>query len=232
MLCTESSFESEELKAVRLKLSEEFVPKENMIEALPKDLNYERKVLLELIKHPGEYERALQRVSPRILTLMVHAYQSFLFNRLLSQRVATGLSMVQPKPGDFLIELDTAHSGRDSWLYVTEKSLEVRIKQAEEGKYGLALPVPGYATRLPPVLQTEMLNSLLRNEGITLRDFRNPKMKALDSPGGLHLTAIIIDDLTASYVEEGLRVAFSLRKGSYATVVLREIMKNDPINRV
>jgi tRNA pseudouridine13 synthase len=232
MLCTESSFESEELKGVRLKLSEEFVPKEDMIEAFPKDLNYERKVLLELIKHPGEFERALQRVSPRILTLMVHAYQSFLFNCLLSRHVATGLSLVQPKPGDFLIELDTAHSGRDSWLYVTEMSLKERIKQTEEGKYGLALPVPGYATRLPPALQTEMLNLLLRDEGITLRDFRNPNMKALDSPGGFHLTTIVIDDLIASYVKKGLRVAFSLRKGSYATVVLRELMKNNPINRV
>jgi tRNA pseudouridine13 synthase len=232
MLCTDSSFESEGLRAVRLQLAEEFIPTEKMIEVFPKDLNYERTLLYELIKHPHEYERALQRVSPRILTLMVHAYQSFLFNRMLGQRAAAGLSIVKPQPGDFLIELDTAHSGRDSWLFVTERSLEERIEQVERGEYGLALPVPGYATRLPPALQTDALKSLLKNEGIALRDFRSSKIKALDSSGGFHLAAIIIDDLTASCSEEGLRVAFSLRKGSYATVVLRELMKNDPINRV
>jgi tRNA pseudouridine13 synthase len=232
MLCTESNFESEELREVRMQLASDFTPTEKMIDAFPKDLNYERTIIQELIKHPGEFERALQRVSPRILTLMVHAYQSFLFNRLLTRRAASGLSIVQPHPGDFLIELDTTHSGRDSWLFVTEQSLEERIVQVEHGEYGLALPVPGYATRLPPTPQTDALKTLLMDEKITLRDFRNPKMKALDSPGGLHLTAIVINDFSASHSEEGLRVSFSLRKGSYSTIVLRELMKNHPINRI
>jgi len=232
ILCTESTFESEELREARLRLTEDLTPTEKMIESFPEDLSYERKILYELIKNPGDFERALQRISPRILTLMVHAYQSFLFNRLLSQRFAAGTSIVQPQLGDFLIELDTAHSGRDSWLYVTETTLEERIAQVERGEYGLALPVPGYTTRLPPASQTEELKSLLKDEEISLRDFRNPKMKALDSPGGLHLVSILVNNLDASYTEEGLRVAFSLRKGSYATVVLRELMKNHPINRV
>lgn len=232
MLCTESAFESEELKQVRLKLTEDLMPTENMIHAFPRDLNYERTILTELIKHPGEFERALQRVPPRVLTLMVHAYQSYLFNRLLSQRAAAGLSLLRPIPGDFMIELDTPHSGRDSWLFVTERSFEERIKQTEEGKYGLALPVPGYTTRLPPTPQTDSLRALMREEDIILRDFRNPNIRSLDSPGGLHLAAIVIDDLDVSPIDEGLRVVFSLRKGSYATVVLRELMKNHPINRV
>ena len=232
MLCTESVFESEELKQVRLKLTEDLAPTEDMIHAFPRDLNYERTVLTELIKHPGEFERALHRVPPRVLTLMVHAYQSYLFNRLLSQRAKAEISLVRPIPGDFMIELDTAHSGRDSWLFVTERSLDERTKQVEDGKYGLALPVPGYATRLPPTPQTDSLRALMKEEDITLQDFRNPSARSLDSPGGLHLAAILIDDLDVSSVDEGLRVVFSLRKGSYATVVLREIMKNHPINRV
>jgi len=232
ILCTESTFESEELRETRLRLTEDLTPTEKMIESFPADLSYERQIMHELIKNPGEFERALQRISPRILTLMVHAYQSFLFNRLLSRRFAAGISIVQPKPGDFIIELNTAHSGRDSWLYVTEASLEERIMQVERGEYGLALPVPGYTTRLPPASQTEELKSLLKDEKISLRDFRSPKMKALDSPGGLHLASIILNDLDASHSEEGLLITFSLRKGSYATIVLRELMKNHPINRV
>jgi tRNA pseudouridine13 synthase len=232
MLCTESSFESDELLEVRRVLAEELVPTDSMIESFPKELDYERTILRELIKHPGEFERALQRISPRILTLMVHAYQSYLFNRLLSQRAASGISIVEPEHGDFLIELNKAHSGRDSWLFVTDITLEERINQTRRGEYGLALPVPGYATRLPPTRQTDSLMALLKHEEVVLNDFRNPKMKVLDSPGGLHLSSILIDDLIASHSKEGLSVSFSLRKGSYATIVLRELMKNHPINRV
>jgi tRNA pseudouridine13 synthase len=232
MLCAESSFESDELLEVRRALAEELVPTNSMIESFPKDLDYERTILRELVKHPGEFERALQRISPRILTLMVHAYQSYLFNRLLSQRAAAGISIVEPEPGDFLIELNKTHSGRDSWLFVTEVSLEERINQTQRGEYGLALPVPGYTTRLPPTRQTDSLVTLLKHEDVVLSDFRNPKMKSLDSPGGLHLSSILLDDMIASHPKEGLSVSFSLRKGSYATIVLRELMKNHPINRV
>jgi tRNA pseudouridine13 synthase len=232
MLCTESSFESDELKETRQALAEQLMPTSRMIESFPKELDYERIILHELLKHPGEFERALQRISPRILTLMVHAYQSYLFNRLLSERAKAGISIIEPEPGDFLIELNKAHSGRDSWLYVTEASLEERTGQTRRGEYGLALPVPGYATRLPPARQTDSLKALLEQEDITLSDFRNPGTRALDSPGGFHLSSILLDDLAVSHSTEGLSVKFSLRKGSYATVVLREIMKNHPINRI
>jgi tRNA pseudouridine13 synthase len=232
MLCTESSFDSDELREVRQRLAIGHEPTERMVETFPRDLDYERRILRELVKHPGEYERALQRISPRILTLMVHAYQSFLFNRLLSQRAAAGVSILEPDTGDFLIELDKTHSGRDSWLFTTGLSLDERRDQIRRGEFGLALPVPGYATRLPPTQQTDSLLALLKVEDITLMDFRNPKIKAFDSPGGLHLASILLDDLTATHKQEGLSVSFSLRKGSYATIVLRELMKNHPINRV
>jgi tRNA pseudouridine13 synthase len=38
---------------------------------------------------------------------------------------------------------------------------------------------------------------------------------------------IYVDDLSACWEEEGLRLTFTLPAGSYATVLLREIMKVD-----
>jgi tRNA pseudouridine13 synthase len=184
------------------------------------------------MKHPGDYERAIIKIPPRVLTLQVHSFQSYIFNRLLSRRVSFGLSVDSPEIGDFLIKLDETHSGRDTWLYVTETSLEERQRQVETGEYGLALPILGYSTRLPSVKQSELVKQIMKDENVKLTDFRNPKMKSLDSAGGLHLASIKLPDLDVSCSDDGLLARFSLRKGSYATIVMREIMKNHPINRV
>ena len=232
MLSTTSEYESEELTNIRLELADNLTPTEKMIESLPVDMGYEKTVMRELMKHPGEFKRAVSKIPPRVLTLQVHAYQSYIFNHLLSKRAILGMSTYLPEIGDFLIKLDETHSGRDTWLYVTESTLEERQHQVESGEYGLALPIPGYTTRLPSTKQSELVKQLLRDEDVRLVDFRNPSLKSLDSPGGLHLTSIGLPDFDVSCSDEGLIVRFSLRKGSYATVVMREIMKNHPINRV
>jgi len=232
MLCTTSEYESEELVNMRLQLSEDLTPTEKMIDSFPEELGYEKVVMRELMKHPGDFERAISKVPPRVLTLQVHAFQSYIFNLLLSRRAKLGISVDAPNVGDFLIKLDETHSGRDTWLYVTEATLEERQAQVASRDYGLALPIPGYATRLPPVKQSELLKQILKDEDTRLADFRDPKMKSLDSPGGLHLASIRLPDFHASCSDSGLLTRFSLRKGSYATIVMREIMKNHPINRV
>ncbi len=232
MLTATSEYESEELTNIRLQISENLTPTEKMIESFPEDMGYEKGVMRELMKHPGDFERAINKIPPRVLTLQVHAFQSYMFNRILSRRANLGLSLDSPEVGDFLIKLDETHSGRDSWLYATESTLEERQHQVESKRYGLALPIPGYSTRLPPVKQSEIVKQIMKDEDIRLTDFRNPREKALDSPGGLHLASIKLSDLDVSCSDKGFLARFSLRKGSYATVVLREIMKNHPINRV
>jgi len=137
-----------------------------------------------------------------------------------------------PIPGDFLIRLDMPHAGRDSWVYVNEKNLEQRLEQVQRGEYGLAAPVPGYATKTPPSFQTEMLEELLAEEKISLHMFRWRHHAALDSPGGLHLVGLTPIDIETWCEEDDLVTRFKLRKGAYATVVMRELMKNHPVNRI
>ena len=142
------------------------------------------------------------------------------------------MSHVIPEPGDFLIALDQVHSGRDSWLFVTESTLETRREQVTKMEHALAIPSPGYSTRLPPSQQSDLVKEVLENEGVSLMEFRNSEIKSLDAPGGLHRASIILTDWEAKAKDDNLLVRFSLRKGSYATVVLRELMKNHPINRI
>jgi tRNA pseudouridine13 synthase len=219
MITTTSEYESEELTELRKQLSENLVPTQKIIDSFPEELNYEKDVMKYLMKNPGEFEKAIMRIPPRVLTLHVHAFQSYIFNRLLSKRARLNMSIDKPQPGDFLIKLDEAHSGRDSWLFVTDSTLEERERQVAAGEYGLASPVPGYATRLPPSIQTDLVNQTLEEENIQLQSFRNADMKALDAPGGLHLISIVMTDMESSHSEEGLLVKFSLRKG---TLILKE----------
>lgn len=231
MILTEpSEYESKSVAGIRKRIQEEGIS-EKLLDELPKDLRYERLVGKSLLKHPNDFQLAFSKILPRLQTLFVHAYQSYLFNRILSMRFEKGLSITRPEIGDFLIRLDYAHTGRDDWLFVTERNHASMLDSIESGEYGLAGAIPGYASKLPNTLQSEMIRSVLKEEQITLADFRDVHNQNIDSPGGLHLLAITIPDISGSCAEEGLRVEFNLRKGSYATVVLREIMKNSPLNR-
>jgi tRNA pseudouridine13 synthase len=232
MLTTTSEHDPDELTDARTKLSEDMKPNERIIDAFPRELRYERDVLTYLAKHENDYEKAFSKVPPRVQTLFVHAFQSYLFNRFISERVKSGMSVDEPESGDFLFQLNTAHSGRDSWLYVSESSIEERRKQVKSGEFGVAGPVPGFSTKTPPSTQAEMLKHILREEGIELQDFHNPTKRKLDSPGGLHLVSIKVSDLKIQCHEDRFVFEFSLPKGSYATVVMREVMRNHPINRI
>jgi tRNA pseudouridine13 synthase len=232
MLSVTSEYESEEITEARRKLADDLSPDESILAAFPKDLRYERDVMKFLMKHPGEFERAVSRIPSRVLTIFVHAFQSYLFNRLISRRAESSLPLDLPVPGDFLIKLDEAHSGRDSWLFVTEKNCEERVKLVQTGEYGLSIPLSGYSTKTPPSIQTDMLRNLMLEEDVRFQDFRKPKRKAIDSAGGFHLLSINLKEIRGECEEDDVILYFQLRKGSYATVVMREIMKNDPIHRV
>lgn len=229
ILTSSSEYESEEVKEIRKELSADVID-ESVVERMPKDMRYERDIAKHLARNPGDYEKAFSKVPSRVQSFFVHSYQSYLFNRQISQLAKSGRSLTTPEIGDFLIRLDEPHTGRDDWLFVSEKNLDAYTEFVTSGKYGIAMPIPGYSTKLPNTTQTKILIDILKEEKIKLLDFRNPK-KNLDSPGGLHLVIVTLPDLTADCVDEGINLRFKLRKGSYATVVLRELMKNNPINR-
>ncbi|MFQ5833037.1 MAG: tRNA pseudouridine(13) synthase TruD [Candidatus Thorarchaeota archaeon] len=232
LLTLTSEYESDELTEARKRLAIDLSPDDSILEAFPRDLSYERIVMKQLIKHPGDFRRAFSRVPSRILTILVHSFQSYLFNRLISLRVKSGIPIDRLEPGDFIIKLDEIHSGRDLWFYVTDQNLEERRELVQSGEYSLAAPLPGYSTKTPQSKHSELLQNLLKDEDIRLPEFRNPDWKALDAPGGLHLLTIVLSQIEARCADQDLVLEFKLTKGSYATVVMRELMKNHPINRV
>jgi tRNA pseudouridine13 synthase len=232
LLTTTSEYESQDLTEARLDLEEDMIPTKEIIDLFPRDLRYEKLVMKHLIKNQNDYRGAVSKIPPRVLTIFVHSYQSYLFNRLISLRIKNHMNIRIPEPGDFIVKLDVTHSGRDLWLYVTEANIDERSELVKNGEYGLAAPIPGYSTKVPNSKQSELLLKILQDDDVSLLDFRNPENRFLDSPGGLHLVSIKLHHSEITCLPEGLQFSFSLRKGSYATIVMREVMKNHPVNRV
>ncbi len=232
MLTSSSEYEPLSLQETRRQIAETMTLDESVLNRFPQDLKYERLVIRHLIRHPGDYLGAITKIPPRILTIFVNAFQSYLFNRIISHRARSGIPIDRPVPGDFIVSCNATHSGRDSWLYVTEENFEDRLRLAQSGQYAVAAPVPGYSTKTPPSIQTDILKQILADEDVMLSDFRSSRLRALDSPGGLHFISFRLTDLEVNTEDAtSIRLRFSLPKGSYATTVLRELMKNHPINR-
>ncbi len=85
----ESTEENAEARVARERLGTE----KNFAEALkyfPHHLKYERMMLEHLARTPTDFAGAIRRLPRGIMLLFVHALQSHIFNRVLSERIATG----------------------------------------------------------------------------------------------------------------------------------------------
>ncbi len=169
----------------------------------------EKRLALRLREVPSDPLRALRSLGRTVIRMMVHAYQSYLFNRLLSRRILEG--RLEPEEGD-VVEIEGG---------------AFRPYPAE-GK--LTLPIPGFTTRLPPGSASRDLLSLLEEEGISTEDFVVRGLPEAAAPGGYR--RVLEEPVSASVRTIGgdLVVRFFLRRGVYATSMIREWLKPvDPL---
>lgn len=161
----------------------------------------------------GEVRRAARDRFLRRLCLS--AYQSHLFNRWLEARLAAGL-FARAVQGDVMKKLDTgglftcADPGVDS----------PRVEKFEISPAG---PLFGHKMRPAEGAAFAHEAKLLDEEGITLSDFARGGGEAEGTRRAARLPVAIELEPT----EDGYRAAFELPKGSYATVVMGELVKGD-----
>lgn len=63
---------------------------EGMAEKFPKHYRYEKALLYHLTKNEEDYKGAIKRLPEGLQMLFIHAYQSWVFNRVLSQLIEEG----------------------------------------------------------------------------------------------------------------------------------------------
>ncbi len=195
------------------------------LERFPVSLRHERYVLRYLSEHPGDYYGALRSLPLYIRRLFIGAYQAYLFNRILSRRIERGLSYYYPHVGDIVgIYPEGSHEPKGLML-VTDALLEKARKLVEEGKAALMLPIVGYRTNLSHGEPGSIEREVLSEEGVDIEDFRVRGMPEAASSGTYRRAALVPEGLEISFSGKDYMVSFRLRKGMYATVLLREFIK-------
>lgn len=208
----------------------------NFKEALnnfPQPLLYERLMLSHLVKHPKDYVGAFKRVPKRLRSLLLQSYQSYLFNRFLSQRLLHKIPISEPQIGDYVVKTDSHELPTNSYLTVTHENLQDVQEMAKEGKMYVAIPLIGFKQASSEGVQGAIEKSILESENITQANFHVASMPEMSATGELRTTLTPIinlnierpakDELNPS--KKKLRMSFTLHRGCYATVVLRELMK-------
>lgn len=208
------------------------------VEQMPRRLDHERAMLHRLAdadangdSAPDVWRDALTAVPTNLQRLFVHAAQSYAYNRILSERLRRGLPFGHPVVGDVVCFADRDASGdvivpdTDRLQRVTEDRLDTVRRHCERGQAFVTAPLIGTESDLGDGEPGEIERAVLDELGLTPDDFELPG--EFGSTGDRR-AILVRTDLTLE--RDPLTFGFSLPKGSYATVLLREYLKAGPLD--
>ncbi|MBC7962196.1 MAG: tRNA pseudouridine(13) synthase TruD [Steroidobacteraceae bacterium] len=184
------------------------------LQLFPHHCRSERDLLQRLIGRPGAFERAFAALHPRLKKLYLSAYQSFLFDQVVAQRI---LNI------DGLLNGDLACKHVNGACFLVEDA-DLEMERARSFEISATGPLFGCRMKAPEKKPLELEQAILGKGGLHPEDF--------DLPGGLRMEGerrpLRVPLGEPAWLLEGdcLRLEFSLPKGCYATSVLREITKN------
>lgn len=232
-LAKPSPFEHSESRQARERLreTEDF---KQALQDFPKHLGYERLMLKHLARMPKDYVGAFRRLPTKLLELFPQAYQSYLFNRFLSGRLACGLALNKAEVGDYVVNVD--RSGLPMLMIhkiVGHENIADINNSIQAGKMRLTIPLLGYKHKHSSGVHERIERRILEEENIELSNFKVDAMPEISLRGKLraamtpldtfHLAEIAVDPVSSRRLRADL--SFTLYRGCYATIVLRELMK-------
>ena len=192
----------------------------------PPQMSFERAMLHFLYTHPNDYSGALLELPPKLLSMFVSAFQSYLFNGALSQRFDDGHTLTEPLVGDRLI---FANGRTDIVTATNSNAVSIHIRR---GRCSIALFMPG---KDPIEAKSEgdlAIVALLEKYTITAEDFRHASAFVHTKFDGAWRPIALKTNIEFSLDKNDVRLKFSLPPGHYATTVCREYMKADPVHMI
>ncbi|MDR3074621.1 MAG: tRNA pseudouridine(13) synthase TruD [Candidatus Methanoplasma sp.] len=223
-----SSFEDEATAAVRRSLSENSDWSGRLLDGMPESLSFEKLMVGHIVSHPGDWRGAIGELPKNLQMMFVHAYQSYLFNRMLSGRMRRGLPLDRPVVGDVVIPLDSDRVPQhDNPIVTVPGNIDLVSRQVGSGRALITISLFGSESRTTEGEMGEIERSVIGEEGISESDFIVPGLPHCSSKGSRREILCPVSDLTHAVSDDGYEVSFSLSKGNYATCLMREYMKSE-----
>ncbi|HEY1686947.1 MAG TPA: tRNA pseudouridine(13) synthase TruD [Tepidisphaeraceae bacterium] len=191
---------------------------EKAMQLWPRRSGMERQILARLIK-TDKPAAAVAAIDERLRRLWVSAFQSRIFNDVVARRIsALGQLMV----GDLAYKHENG-----ACFYVEDAATEQ--PRADRFEISPTGPLLGYRMSSPQAEPMEIESAIFDEHKIQPEQFRvagRHKIKGSRRPLRVQPTEIRVEggvDEVGAYIT----LAFALPSGSFATSLLREIMKND-----
>ena len=143
-----------------------------VLKLFPKYLGFERAMLNHLVVNEDDFIGAIVVLPKNLSMMFVHAYQSYIFNRILSLRIKKGLLSTEPLIGDMILPAD-AYGVPDhkKWIEVQEHNFDKIKKKIIQKKAYISGIVPGSDVELAKGKQGEIEMQIIKEEGFLPEDY-------------------------------------------------------------
>ena len=198
---------------------------------LPKIMGFEQTLVDYLRQNPGDYKGAIEIMPTNLQMMFTHAYQSYLYNHMLSRRMAEGMPLNTPVEGDTVIPLDAdGVPSHEEPVTVTQKNMRLVEKQMAKRKAYIAISVFGSDGQFSEGRMGEIERSVISEAGLEADDFIIPGLPHCCAKGDWREILCKVSDLSWNMNDDGYSLSFYLTKGNYATCLMREFLKTDVRN--
>jgi tRNA pseudouridine13 synthase len=145
---------------------------------------------------------------------LVGSVQSYLCNEYLALRMRRGLF-------DRLLAGDVAKKYETGGMFAVE---DVAAEQDRYQSHEISFTAPIFGPKMWAAQgdSGELEREILEAASVSIEDFKKARVS-----GTRRLGRLLVDDLTITAHENGVRLSFRLPKGAYATTVMREFMKSE-----
>ena len=196
------------------------------LRSYPKSYGFEKAILNRLASRPDDYVGALQVLPFNLLLMFVHGYQSYLFNRVLSERLRRGLPIHEPVAGDLVLPADRRGlPDRDRTIDVTCDNLDRVADRCREGKAWVSAILFGSESEFAGGEVGQIEKEIVATEGLRPEDFIIPDIPRISSKGSRREILAPLHDFSIRPTAGELNISFASSRGSYATCLVREFTK-------
>lgn len=195
---------------------------EQAFRAWPGVFRDERRALRALMTARGKKKRGFLAISESLRRFYLSAYQSYLFNEIVAQRLESGL--------DHLLDGDLAWIHRTGSVFLVENAA---VEQPRADAFEISPTGPQFGFRMSEAEREPGAAeaALLKREGLEPEMLRAPYLRLKGGRRPLRFQAsdanvVLGADQRGAY----FRLTFTLPKGCYATSLLRELFVEPPGN--